>query len=85
MALAELNVASLGELAQAAAPQTAGEGVAERGRPFEEPRPLIYPPLARSEEERQEALDALLGLAGKGYSSNGWKFNRDELYDRDEP
>jgi hypothetical protein len=85
MSLVELNAATLEELAQAAAPERTGTGVADSGRAFEGRRPEIYPPLARNEQERREALNALLGMAGEGYSSNGWKFNRDEIYDRDEP
>ncbi len=45
--------------------------------------PVIYPPLAKTSEERRAAMQALFSLAGRGYSSNGWKFNRAELYDRE--
>ena len=39
-------------------------------------------PLARSPEEREAALQALLGMAGQGWRSDGRVVTRDELYDR---
>jgi len=53
--------------------------LADGGRP---PLP-IYPPLAKTETERQAALDAFLSLAGQGWKSDGPYGPRDELYDRE--
>lgn len=44
---------------------------------------LISPPLARTEEERQEAINWLLSLPGRGWSSEGRTVTRDELYARE--
>lgn len=41
--------------------------------------PTIYPALAKTQEEREEALRQLLSI--KGCSEPGWKFNRQEIYD----
>jgi len=42
----------------------------------------IYPPRARSQEERSAAFEALLKLADHGWKSDGPYGPRDELYDR---
>ena len=40
---------------------------------------VIYPAMARTEAERMAALEQLLSI--KGWSSGGWKFSREEIYD----
>jgi hypothetical protein len=44
---------------------------------------LVFPALARTEEEREAALQSILGLADLGLSSDGPYGPRDELYDRE--
>jgi len=44
--------------------------------------PLVFP-ANPDPKVRAAALHALLNAKGAGYSSQGWTFNRDELYDRD--
>lgn len=43
----------------------------------------IHPPLAKTQAERQAALEAFLSLAGQGWRSDGPYGPRDELYDRE--
>lgn len=45
--------------------------------------PLIFP-AHPDPKVRAAALHALLNARGGGYSAQGWVFNRDELYDRDD-
>lgn len=52
-------------------------------RPTSPAGSLIFPALARNEFERQAALDSLLSLANRGYSSDGRPFDRDEAHDRE--
>lgn len=42
----------------------------------------ICPPTARTEAERQAAIESFLSLAGQGWRSEGPYGSRDELYDR---
>jgi hypothetical protein len=42
----------------------------------------VYPPLARTEEERRAAFEALMKIAGQGWRSEGPYGPRDELYER---
>lgn len=44
---------------------------------------LLFPPLARTEEQRQAALERLLNGWKLGYRSDGPYGPRDELYDRE--
>jgi len=44
---------------------------------------LLFPPLGKTEAERQAALDALLDGFRLGYRSDGPYGPRDELYDRE--
>jgi hypothetical protein len=54
-------------------------GVAEADRR----RPLLFPPLAKTEDERRAALERLLNGWRLGYRSDGSYGPREELYDRE--
>lgn len=43
---------------------------------------VIFPALGKTEEERQAALDALLGMVGQGWRSDGARMTRDEMHER---
>lgn len=45
-------------------------------------RPVIYPALARTSEEREAAITSLLSVVGKGYRSDGTGWTRDEMHER---
>jgi hypothetical protein len=45
-------------------------------------QPSLFAALARSEPEREAALQALLGLAGQGWRSEGRSVSRDEMHER---
>jgi hypothetical protein len=45
-------------------------------------QPSLFAALARSEAEREAALQALLGLAGQGWRSEGRSVSRDEMHER---
>lgn len=51
-------------------------------RPIAENRPVVYPALARTPEEREAAIRGLLGVVGKGYRSDGSGWTRDEMQER---
>lgn len=42
----------------------------------------VFPPLARTEEERREALRALLDAGKQGWRSDGPRMTRDEMHER---
>lgn len=50
-------------------------------RPIADDRSLIHPALARTSEEREAAIQGLLGVIGKGYRSDGSGWTRDEMHD----
>ncbi len=59
----------------------AGKGAAA-DRPVRTASLPIYPPLARTEEERRAAFEALMKIAEQGWRSEGPYGPRDELYER---
>lgn len=63
-------------------PIEARRGVEDSAEGPAAPR-LVFPPLARTEAERQAALDRLLDGGRLGYRSEGPYAPRDELYDRE--
>lgn len=72
----ELHASRSGDVVSIELPQ--GEAGAEAERPS-----LLFPALARTEDERQAALEAFLKLAGAGYRSNGLIITRDDMHDRE--
>ena len=44
---------------------------------------LLFAPLARTQEARKSALDALLGLKDAGYRNTGVSVTRDDMHDRE--
>jgi hypothetical protein len=69
-----------GETVTIAEVETHG-GVAETAKAAPE-KPLISPPMAKTEEERQAALQALLDAWKQGYRSEGPRMTRDEMHER---
>ena len=55
--------------------------------PVDETRPageraMVFPPMARTEEERRAALQALLDAGRQGWRSDGRRMTRDEMHER---
>lgn len=45
-------------------------------------KPVIYPALARTPEERQAAIDRMHALSGQGFMSDGTPWTRDDANER---
>jgi hypothetical protein len=56
-------------------------GVAETARATSA-NPLISPPMAKTEEEREEAFQQLMNAWREGWRSDGTKMTRDEMHER---
>jgi hypothetical protein len=56
-------------------------GVAEAPE-AETRKPLIFPPMAKTEEERQAAFERLMNAWKEGHRSDGTKMTRDEMHER---
>lgn len=51
-------------------------------RPIADDKPVIYPALARTPEEREAAIDRMLALSGQGFMSDGTPWTRDDANER---
>ena len=71
----ELYAGRRGDVVTIELPQI-DEGVAERVG-------LTFAPLARTQEERRSALEAMIGLRDAGYRNSGVVLTRDETHDRE--
>jgi hypothetical protein len=71
----ELYSSRRGDVVSLELPQSEKEGALDRSG-------LIFAPLARTEEARKAALDALLSLKDAGYRNTGVVVTRDDMHDR---
>jgi hypothetical protein len=60
---------------------TLSTGFAEKTRAAPQ-GPVIYPPMAKSEEEREAAFQELMNAWREGWRSDGTKMTRDEMHER---
>jgi hypothetical protein len=72
----ELYSSRRGDVVTIELPQAGAEDVSERSR-------LTFAPLARTQETRQSALEALLSLRDDGYRNTGVVVTRDDMHDRE--
>jgi hypothetical protein len=72
----ELYSSRRGDVVTIELPQTEEEGALGRSR-------LTFAPLARTQETRKSALEALLSLKDAGYRNTGVVIARDDMHDRE--
>lgn len=51
-------------------------------RPIADHKPVIFPALARTPEEREAAIDRMFALSGQGFMSDGTPWTRDDANER---